>query len=71
MSGGLERNPYNVLFENCAFPGCGLGIGFVKPGGQRQEIIFRHCAIAGDYSSAGAHSAGIGTGHADGLVIED
>ena len=64
-------NPYNVLFENCTFPGCGLGLGSSNPAANAKNVIFRHCAISGDYSSAGAHSAGIGTGHVDGLVIED
>jgi hypothetical protein len=64
-------NPSNVLFENCTFPGTGLGIGSSNVAANANNIIFRRCAISGDYSSAAAHSAGIGTGHTDGLVIED
>ena len=64
-------NPYNVLFENCIFTGCGLGVGSSNPAANAKNVIFRHCAISGNYSSAGAHSAGVGTGHVDGLVIED
>ena len=68
---GWVGNPYNVLFENCTFPGCGLGLGSSNPAANAKNVIFRHCAISGNYSSAGAHSAGIGTGHVDGLIIED
>lgn len=65
-------NPYNVLLENCVFEQCGLGIG---PGSHSvavaNNIIMRHCSVGGDYSSAAAHTAGFGTGTANGLVIEN
>lgn len=63
-------NCYNALFENCVFNQCALGFGS-SAGVNAQNCIFRHCSAGGAYSTAGAHTAGFGTGHTDQLVVED
>ena len=46
-------NPYNVLFENCTFPGCGLGVGSSNPAANAKNIIIRHCAVSVNGATGG------------------
>jgi len=70
---GGVGNPYGVLFENCTFPFGALGVGSSISTGfaNAQNVIFRFCSVGNSWRNDGGHPAGFGTGHTDGLVIEN